>query len=251
MAELTAFHYRPGTSALHRLDGRMKLVLLAVFSIVCFHLSFAGLLVLGAFLLAIAGVSRAAPAVRSPELRWMGILWIFVLIARAVSTDGTALFSIWALSVTREGVRDGVRICLRLALIVCAGSVFVATTRSSEIKAAVQWFLQPVPLIPAERVGTMLSLLIRFVPLIFEQTAMLSDAQRARAVENRRNPIERMALFGIPLLRRIFEASDRLVLAMEARCYSDSRTNPEFKAGARDWAMIGAGLALILTALVI
>jgi energy-coupling factor transporter transmembrane protein EcfT len=227
----------------------MKLVLLAVFSIVCLYLSFAGLLVLGSFLLTTAVVSRAAPAIHSGEWRWMGILWIFVLVARAVSTDGSIVFSIWALSVTREGLTDGVRICLRLALIVYTGSVFVATTRPSAIKAGIQWFLKPLPVIPAERVGTMLSLLIRFVPLIFEQIAMLSDAQRARAVENRRNPIVRMAVFGIPLMRRIFETSDRLALAMEARCYSDSRTNPEFRAHARDWVVSGAGMALILTTL--
>ena len=251
MAELTAFHYRSGTSALHRLDVRMKLVLLAVFSIACLHLSFAGLFVLGLFLLATAAASRAAPAIHSGEWRWMGILWVFILIARAISTDGTAIFSAGALTVTREGLTDGVRICLRLALIVCGGSVFVATTRPSAIKAGIQWFLKPLPVIPAERVGTMLSLLIRFVPLIFEQIAMLSDAQRARAVENRRNPIVRMAVFGIPLMRRIFETSDRLVLAMEARCYSDSRTNPEVRAHAQDWVVSGAGVALILTTLML
>jgi len=251
MAELTVFHYRPGASVLHRLDVRMKLVLLAVFSVACLHLSFAGLLLLGSVLLSLAAASRALPAIRSREWRWLGMLLIFVLIARAISTDGSAVFSAGPLTVTREGLEDGMRLCLRLAMVVCAGSVFVATTGPSAIKAGIQWLLKPAPFIPAQRVGTMLGLLVRFVPLVFEQTAMLSDAQRARCIENRRNPVYRLTVFGIPLMRRIFEMSDRLVTAMEARGYSDSRTMPGFSATVRDWIAGGAGVALIFTALLL
>jgi energy-coupling factor transporter transmembrane protein EcfT len=251
MAELTAFYYRSGTSALHRLDVRMKLILLALFSVACLHLSFTGLLSAGLLLLAAAAVARALPSVHSGELRWLGLLLSFVLIARAVSTEGIPVFSIWAVTVTREGLVDGVRTCLRLALVIWISSVFVTTTRPSSIKAGVQWFLKPLPFIPAERVGTMLSLLVRFIPLIAEQISRTSEAQRARAVENRRNPLYRLVTFGIPLMRRIFETSDRLALAMEARCYTESRTNPEIRASAQDWAISGVASVLIMLALML
>lgn len=249
MAELTGFHYRFGSSVLHRLDVRMKMVLLAAFSAACLHADVAGLLLLGLPLLSVAPANRVPASVHFRELRWLGLLLVLVFVARAASTDGTVVLSIGTLGVSREGAMDGLRVCLRLIFVFLMGSMFVASTRPGDVKAGVQWFLEPLPFVPAERVATMLGLVVRFIPLIFEEVSRTTDAQRARAVENRRNPIYRMVSFGIPLLRRIFEASDRLALAMEARCYAESRTGPELKAGRRDWTVLAAGggwLALLL-----
>lgn len=246
MAELTGFHYRSGSSALHRLDVRVKMALLAAFSVACLHLSAGGLVLLGLALLGIAGVSRAAPAVNVRELRWLGLLLAVVFVARALSTGGAAVVSLGTIVASREGLADGVLVCLRLIVICLIGSVFVASTRSGDIRAGVQWFLTPLPFVPAERVATMLSLIVRFIPLIFAEATRTADAQRARAVENRRNPVYRMVKFGIPLLRRIFETSDRLVLAMEARCYTEGRTGTELSASRRDWIALAACVLLLV-----
>ncbi len=87
----------------------------------------------------------------------------------------------------------------------------------------------------------MLGLVVRFMPVILEQAATTSDAQRARAGENRRNPIRRLTAFGIPLMRRTFETADNLAVAMEARCYSETRTDPRLATGRRDWVVFAAG----------
>jgi energy-coupling factor transporter transmembrane protein EcfT len=60
-------------------------------------------------------------------------------------------------------------------------------------------------------------------------------------VENRRNPIRRALKLGVPVMSRIFERSDQLALAMEARCYSESRTHPEFRVGWKDWGVFVCG----------
>jgi energy-coupling factor transporter transmembrane protein EcfT len=249
VAELTGFHYRSGSSVLHRLDVRMKLALLAAFSAAGLHANGAGLLLLGLPLLAAAFLSRAVPSIHSREARWLGLLLALVFVSRAVSADGTALLSMGAVVVSREGLVDGLQVCLRLILVFLVGAMFVASTRPGDVKAGVQWFLKPLPFVPAERTATMLGLIVRFIPLIFEEVSRTTDALRARAVENRRNPVFRTVTLGIPLLRRIFEASDRLVLAMEARCYTELRTGRELKAGRMDWAalMVGCGwLAMLL-----
>ncbi len=98
------------------------------------------------------------------------------------------------------------------------------------------------------RVATMLSLVARFMPVIVEQAARTSDAQRARAGENRRNPIRRLTAFGIPLMRRTFETAEHLAVAMEARCYSETRTDPDLTTGRKDWVLFGTAVAMILTA---
>ncbi len=182
------------------------------------------------------------------SLRWVFFLLALVFIARVFSTDGSVLAAFGPVAVTREGLREGALICLRLVLVFIVGAAFIATTRSAEIKAGVQWFLKPVPWVPAERVATMLGLVARFMPVILEQAAKTSDAQRARAGENRRNPIRRLTAFGIPLMRRTFETADNLAVAMEARCYSETRTDPDLTTGRKDWVFFGTAVALILTA---
>jgi energy-coupling factor transporter transmembrane protein EcfT len=245
MAELSVPAYRPGASALHRLDPRLKLVLAALASAASLHGGLPALVWLGGVLVAGAFGARVRPGAAAGELRWLAVLLAFVFAARAFATDGTPAFTVLGAAVTVEGLVDGSVVCLRIALAFLIGALIVATTRSSEIRAAVRWFLKPVPLVPADRVATMLGLLVRFVPMILEEAARTAEAQRARAVENRRNPVYRLARLGLPLMRRIVAASDRLTLAMEARCYTEARTAPRLAAGRGDWlTFVAAGLAL-------
>ena len=231
------------------LDVRLKLILMAGVSVAGLRLGFAGLSLLMALLIILFSVYRPAARVHFSEMRWVFFLLALVFIARVFSTDGTPLAGLGPVAVTREGLREGTLVCLRLVLVFITGAAFIATTRSAEIKAGVEWFLKPVPWVPAERVATMLSLVARFMPVILEQAAKTSDAQRARASENRRNPIRRLTAFGIPLIRRTFETADNLAVAMEARCYSETRTDPFLTTGRRDWVFFGTAVALILTAM--
>jgi energy-coupling factor transporter transmembrane protein EcfT len=249
VAELTAFVYQPGASILHRLDVRMKLALLAATSLASLQLDFAGIGLMALPLLAAAAVCRRGLRFQSSELRWIGLLLGFVFAARVLSTDGTPAFSVLSLDITREGLREGALTGLRLALVFLVGTLLMATTRPAEVKAGLQWFLKPLPFVPADRVGTMLGLLVRFIPVIFEEVSRVSDAQRARAVENRRNPLRRAVKLGVPIMRRVFERSDQLALAMEARCYSERRTAPALRAARRDWLLFGLScgwLAVVL-----
>ena len=242
MAELMPYRYG------RVLDVRLKLILMAGVSVAGLRLGFAGLSMLMALLIIFFSVFRPAARVHFSELRWVFFLLALVFIARVFSTDGTPMAAFGPVAVTREGLREGTLTCLRLVLVFVVGAAFIATTRSSEIKAGIQWFLKPLPWVPAERVATMLSLVARFMPVILEQAARTSDAQRARAGENRRNPIRRLTAFGIPLMRRTFETADNLAVAMEARCYSETRTDPNLKTGRKDWVLFGTAVVLILAA---
>ena len=92
----------------------------------------------------------------------------------------------------------------------------------------------------------MMSLILRFVPVIFDQAKETNDAQRARGVENRKNPIYRMRKLAIPLIRSTFERADKLAVAMEARCYSENRTDPALSSSRRDWIALFAVIGLCL-----
>ena len=246
MAELTAFNFRPGASFFHELDVRFKLVFLALISLVSLKAALLALCVLTFVLIGVIIDIRLPIKVILKELRYFLILLLFVFIARALTTPGSPLIQFKAVSVTREGVHGGIIVCWRLLIIIMMGLSFVSTTRPSEIKAAVQWFLNPFPFIPAKRIATMMSLIIRFMPVILDQAKETADAQRARGVENRKNPLYRLKKLLIPLMRRTFVSADKLAVAMEARCYSENRTDPGLSCSIRDWIALFAVICLCI-----
>ena len=235
MAELTSFGFSPGDSLLHHLDARFKLIFIILLSLVCLNLYFVSLGILTVLLLGCIINARLALNSGFKELRYFFILLLLVFIARVLSTGGTPLIDIKFITVSKEGLFAGMLVCWRWAFVILLGFTFVATTRPSAIKAAVQWFLKPVPLIPEQKVAVMMGLILRFVPVIFDQAKETLEAQRARCVQNRKNPVYRLIKLGFPLMRRTFERADDLVAAMEARGFTENRTDPELAANQRDW----------------
>jgi energy-coupling factor transporter transmembrane protein EcfT len=122
-----------------------------------------------------------------------------------------------------------------LLIIALFGFLFMFSTPSGHIKAAVEWFLRPFGFIPAKHIATMMGLIVRFIPVILNQAKETAEAQRARCLENRKNPFYRITRLAIPLIRRTFEQADRLIVAMEARCYSENRSDPDLSVNRIDW----------------
>jgi energy-coupling factor transporter transmembrane protein EcfT len=184
------------------------------------------------------------------ELRYFLILLLLIFVTRVLSTDGTPLINLKYFTISMQGITRGILVSWRLILIVILGFAFISTTSPSAIKAAVQWFLKPVPFIPEKKVAVMMGLILRFVPVILDQARETAEAQKARAVENRKNPVYRLIKLGFPLIRRTFERADDLVLAMEARAFREQRTDPELNADKRDWICLMVvcclGVSLIL-----
>jgi energy-coupling factor transporter transmembrane protein EcfT len=246
VAEVTALGFHPGNSVLHRLDVRFKILFVVLVSLTSLKAGVTGLFVLtSALMIALihAGIHLKSTL---KTLRYVFILLLFVFMARSVSVPGLAVMEFTFISVTREGLFEGAMVCWRLIVVIMTGISLILTTRPSEIKAAVEWALNPVPMIPGKRIATMMSLIVRFVPVIFEQAKETMAAQRARAVENRTNPAYRLKMFGIPFLRRIFEKADKLALAMEAWCYSENRTDPRLSSNIKDWLALFGVVCLCL-----
>jgi energy-coupling factor transporter transmembrane protein EcfT len=246
MAELTLFSYRSGHSVLHRIDVRFKILGLLSISMVSLNVRVLSLTILSSLLIILIIDCRLEFKSFLREIRYFLILMLIILIAHALSTKGTMVFQFYFLSISMHGLYEGALICWRLCLVVLVGLLFVSTTRPSQIKAAVEWFLNPIPFVSGKRLATMLSLVMRFIPVILNQARETADAQKARCVGNRKNPIYRLKKIGFPLLRRTFETADELAVAMEARCYSENRTEPEFTARLRDWMVLMVSACLFL-----
>jgi len=250
MAELAALSYQPGNTRLHRFDVRLKLVALVMISLTTVKASVLGLALATLLVFAAAVNTRLALHRLLSELRYFVVLLVFVWMARALTVAGEPVVSLAFLTVSREGLVLGAFICWRLALVVLLGALLVTTSRSADIRAAIEWFLKPVPLVPHKRIGTMIGLMVRFIPVVFDQTYEIMEAQRARGVENRKNPFYRLPRLLNPMLRKTFMRADELAVAMEARCFTENRTDPVFETSASDWLTIGA-VSLFCTAMYI
>jgi len=251
VAELTAFGYFSGNSLLHSLDSRFKLLFIAVLSLVSLNLNFAALGIISILLLGFIIYSRLPLYAMFKELRYFFILLAFVFVARALSTGGDPLLDFKLFTVSHQGLSAGMLVCWRLALVVLLAFTMITTTRPSDIKAAVQWYLKPIPFIPEKKVAIMMGLILRFVPVIFDQAAETAEAQKARCVQNRKNPVYRLIKLGFPLLRRTFERADDLVAAMEARGFTENRTDPQLVAHRRDWIALCVVICMCLAVIVL
>lgn len=180
------------------------------------------------------------------EMRYFGLLLLAMFISRAVFIPGNTMITIGPIQVTDTGMVSGVLICWRIALVAAVGMIYAATTRPKEIRAAVQWLASPVPGLPEKRLGVMIGLMVRLLPMIIDLARETTAAQKARCVESRKNPYYRLTRFAMPVMRKIIKLADHLVMAMTARCYSESATPPPMQIQAADWIVLSAIIGLCL-----
>ena len=241
MADLVPFAYRDGRSLLHQLDVRVKL---AVLCFLCMFLFGAGVLPCFLYfflLLFFLKKVRIGFLNLIKSLKYFLFLLFFIFMARALSTEGDVLFSFSYLAISKEGLHEGGLMAFQFFLIMISGILFASSTRTASIKSAVQWFFKPVPFVPEKRLGIMVSLSLNFIPVIFRQARDISDARKARCAHLRKNPIKNIINLVLPLLRKVFIYAEHLSFAMEARCYSDNRSDPEFKpSGKETWFILGS-----------
>jgi energy-coupling factor transporter transmembrane protein EcfT len=250
MVELTEALYPRESSFLHRTDTRFKMVFLILLSVGTINAGFSGLFILFMAMAPIFILERISIKRLIRELRLFFIFLTIIFVARTLSTTGEKLFQMDFFSVillvTKQGVWSGALVCFRLFLVVLLGYIFIWSTWPSQVRIAIAWFLKPIPWIPEKKIATMLSLMMRFLPLILQEAKETADAQRARCVENRKDPVYRFIKLAIPMLRRIFLRADDLVLAMEARGYSENHTLPRLHSKKSDWLLLAFVISLFL-----
>ena len=221
MGEITAIGFTPGRSLLHRLDPRTKQALLMILGAISAWGDIFFLSVVSTATLILFAIARVPFGRLILEIRYFLFFLAILFCLRTLS------FNSWTPVFAVDQAAEVLKICWRLLLVVLMGLLVMATTRTAYIRAALVWYLKPVPLINEKMAATMVGLVVRFLPQILFQAAEISDAQRARCADRCKNPLLRLKRFGIPLFRRVFTCADELVAAMQARCYSENRTPPK------------------------
>ncbi len=253
--------YVPGASPLHRLDPRVKTVLLAAWTVALFSVS--SWAALGC--VALAALALAALA-RIPLVRMAGglapLLTVFAVLALggALRFDGTAAWHLAGpVGVDPAGLANGLRAVARIALMAALSLLATATTTASALSEALVCLMGPLRRlhVPVDDLATMLSVALRFIPVCAEQLERVVLAQRARGARvGEGNPVRRVVSWApvmVPLFVGLFRRSEALAGAMAARCYRGAgRTRlATLRLRPSDAAALVAGAALAVAAAVL
>ena len=227
VGNITLGQYFPGDSIIHRLDARMKLLLvIAVIVLIFMADTLIGNIIVFAFLVLVILLSRVNPkfVLRGLKPLWFIILFTFVLNTFFYS-GGTEIVSWWIFHITQEGLYNAIRLATRLVLLITATTVLTLTTSPIALTDGLERLMAPLKLVrfPVHELAMMMTIAMRFIPTLLEETDKIMKAQTARGAEfDSGNVIKRatgMVPLLVPLFVSAFRRADELAFAMESRCY--------------------------------
>lgn len=235
--DITIGQYYPAKSVLHRLDPRVKLVstLLYLISLFLFK-SIPGYIVATVFLVAVIRLSKVPFSYIVKGLKpIVMLLMITVLFNLFLTRDGEVLFHAWIFTITEGGLRTAVYMAILLIYLIIGSSLMTFTTTPNELTDGIEKLLHPLNKIrvPVHEVAMMMSIALRFIPILLEETDKIMKAQIARGADLESGNIIQRAKNMIPILVPLFVSAFRrandLAMAMEARCYRGGEGRTKMK----------------------
>lgn len=259
--DITIGQYYPAESVLHKLDPRVKLVATVLYLISLFLFkNISGYIVTTIFLVGIIRLSKVPFKYIMRGMKpIMMLLLITVIFNLFLTRDGEVLFHAWIFTITEGGLRTAVLMAVRLVYLITGSSLMTFTTTPNELTDGIESLLRPLNKIhvPVHEIAMMMSIALRFIPILLEETDKIMKAQIARGADLESGNIIQKAKSMIPILVPLFVSAFRrandLAMAMEARCYrgGEGRTkmNP-LRYRSRDYRAYGI-VALYVVAVVL
>ena len=226
LKDITLGQYYPAHSVIHRLDPRVKLLgtLLYIISLFVFHKT-ANYILAAFFLLFLIRISKVPFRYMTKGLKSIFILMLITVVFNLFLTPGTAILRIWKITITQEGLDLAVSMAVRLIFLVIGSSLMTLTTTPNSLTDGLEkglGFLKKVH-VPVHEIAMMMSIALRFIPILMEETDKIMKAQEARGADFESGNILQKAKNLIPLLVPLFISAFRrandLAMAMEARGY--------------------------------
>ena len=235
--DITIGQYYPANSKLHRLDPRVKIVCTLLYLISLFLINnIVGYIVAAVFLAAMIRISKVPFKFIGKGLKpVIMLLMITVLFNLFLTNTGTVIFSFWILKVTDEGLRTAIFMAIRLIFLILGSSLMTFTTTPNALTDGIEKLLWPLQKIkfPVHEIAMMMSIALRFIPILLEETDKIMKAQIARGADlESGNIIEKakaMIPIMVPLFVSAFRRANDLAMAMEARCYRGGEGRTKMK----------------------
>lgn len=236
LRDITLGQYYQTESIIHRMDPRVKLggTLLYIISLFLFR-NFIGYLIAALFLGLVIKLSRVPFRFMVKGMKTILFLLLITVTFNLFLTPGTPLVTVWKLTITIEGVRTAVFMAIRLTFLIIGSSVMTLTTTPNNLTDGMEKMMKPLKAfkVPVHEVAMMMSIALRFIPILLEETDKIMKAQIARGADFESGNLIKRAKSMVPLLVPLFISAFRrandLAMAMEARCYRGGEGRTKMK----------------------
>ena len=256
LKDITLGQFFPGTSPIHKLDARTKILLSGIYIVALFLCSNLIAYALAFALLAlVVKLSGISPRMLQRSLKPLVVILAFTCLLNVFYTPGTVLVQLWIFRVTKEGIFQALYMLLRIVLLVASTSMLTYTTSPINLTDGFERLLSPLKKfgVPVHEFSMMMSLALRFIPTLIEETDKIMSAQKARGADFETGSLMDRAKALIPILVPLFisafRRADELAIAMECRCYQGGEGRTKLKQlhyTRLDFIAYGVGAALIL-----
>ena len=234
LKDITLGQYFPGNTVIHRLDPRTKLIAVLLYIIALFQAK--GWVGYAAVLLASLGcmaLSKLKPKVIFKGLKPMIFIIALTALLNIFYTGGTPILPGWI--ITWEGIARAVQMILRIVLLICGTFLLTYTTSPIALTDGLELLMSPLKLIkvPVHEMTIMMSMALRFIPTLIEETDKIMSAQKARGADFETGSLVSRAKALLPILVPLFVSAfrraDELAIAMESRCYHGGQGRTRMK----------------------
>lgn len=224
--DITLGQYYRGESSIYRIDPRLKIVMTVVYMVSLFVIdNFVGFAVAFVFMSLVIALSKVPVRFILRGLKPIFLIIIFTFILNLFMYDGTIIFKIGFLKVTKEGLYVAVFMAIRLIFLIIGSSMLTLTTRPISLTDGIERLLSPLNRIgvPSHELAMMMTIALRFIPTLLEETDKIMKAQQARGADfetgNILNRAKNLIPVLVPLFISAFRIAQDMAMAMEARCY--------------------------------
>ena len=233
LRDITLGQYYQTDSVLHRLDPRVKLIGTFAFIVGLFLAgNVAGYAVAAIFLVSMIKLSHVPVQFMLKGMKAIAFLIVITVVFNTFMTPGEVLIQVWKLKVTKEGLIMAAKLAVRLSFLIVGSSIMTLTTTPNQLTDAIESVMGPLKRlhVPVHEVAMMMSIALRFIPILMEETDKIMKAQEARGASfdsgNLIDKTKALIPLLVPLFISAFRRANDLAMAMEARCYrgGDSRT---------------------------
>lgn len=236
LRDITIGQYYPADSVIHKLDPRVKLLAAVIYVISLFTFrSILGFAVITAALLGMIVLSKVPFHFMVKGLKAIVIILIITAVFNLFLTPGEVLVEIWKLKITKAGLKSAVFMAVRLIYLILGTSTLTLTTTPNQLTDGMEKALAPLNKIrvPVHEIAMMMSIALRFIPILIEETDKIMKAQIARGADFESGNLIKKAKAMVPLLVPLFISAFRrandLAMAMEARCYNGGSGRTKMK----------------------
>lgn len=254
LKDITLGQFFPGDSVIHKIDARFKIMLIMAYIITLFIINnFWGYLIIGVFTFSIIILTKIPFKFIFKGLKPLLFIIVFTAIINMFFTPGRELFKLWFIKATYEGVYLALFMIARLFFLICGTSLLTLTTSPIMLTDGIERLLKPFKRIgvPAHELAMMMTIALRFIPTLLEETDKIMKAQSSRGADLESGSLidraKAMIPILVPLFISAFRRADELAIAMECRCYNggDNRTRlRQLKSDKRDFIAVGIMVCL-------